>query len=330
MTNDAVTPVRRHAGSLVSVIIPTYNRPEYVRKAVESVMAQTFQDWELILVDDGSIDGTNEVLQSYVRQDRRIRALRQANGGTAAARNAGLREASGRYAAFLDDDDEWLPQMLAVEVAFMESHPEIGLCYSRLQILREVNGKIDDSTVFPKVMGTGFPDLLTRCLIMPSTAIIRRSCLTEVGGFDPAYALQDDFDLWLRFVQRFKIAALDRVLARTKKDGRFQESHRLAGSLKSAIHVVSNLKLLPDFERYERLRMRHIGKLYYTLGREHFVTREFLSAARCFARGLWGDPFVALKFMHPGQGGVRRIWQIAKSYAAVPICLILGIARAGR
>ena len=267
-----------HADTLVSVIIPTYNRPDYVERAIESVRAQTFRDWELIVVDDGSAAETCAVLKPLALQDKRIRVLRIANCGTAAARNRGLEKASGKYVAFLDDDDEWLPEMLEVEVGFIESHPEIGLCYSRLQILREVDGKMDDRTVFPKIMGTGFPDLLTRCLIMPSTAIMRRSCLTELGGFDPAYVLQDDTDLWLRFSQRFKIAAIDRALARTHKDGRVQKSHNFVASLKSAINVISHLKLQPGFERYEGLRTRHI----------------------------------------------------AKSYAAVPICLILGVTHAGR
>jgi glycosyltransferase involved in cell wall biosynthesis len=117
----------------VTVIIPTFNRARYLTEAIQSVLGQTFPDYELIVVDDGSTDGTAAVLEGF--GDSRLRVLRQENHGISAAMNAGLRAAQGEYIARLDSDDVWFPNLLAYETRVLDSRPDIGVVYARAQAM---------------------------------------------------------------------------------------------------------------------------------------------------------------------------------------------------
>ena len=135
---------------VVSVIIPTYQRPNYLKEAIESVISQTYSDWELLVVDDGSpIDNIRGVTQHFCDRDARVRYIRQAHAGVCEARNTGIRFAQGKYVAFLDDDDRWTAEKLERQVAYMEGHPEIGLVYARTQFYRKGDGLMEKSTCLP-------------------------------------------------------------------------------------------------------------------------------------------------------------------------------------
>ena len=118
----------------VSVIIPTYNRAEYLGEAIQSVFDQTFEDFEILIVDDGSTDDTQQLVLSF--HDPRLRSFYQNNCGISAARNAAIRSADGEYIAFLDSDDVWLPELLESQVAVLDRRPEIGLVYARAATLK--------------------------------------------------------------------------------------------------------------------------------------------------------------------------------------------------
>jgi glycosyltransferase involved in cell wall biosynthesis len=118
--------------SLVSVILPTYNRADTIHRAIESVRRQTLQDWELVVIDDGSTDNTAAVIQKRYAREPRLRLIRQKNTGVSGARNAGMRASAGKYLAFLDSDDEYLPHHLALESAFLEAHPEENIVTAEL------------------------------------------------------------------------------------------------------------------------------------------------------------------------------------------------------
>ena len=162
----------------VSVIIPTYKRAAYLKEAVESVLAQTFEDWELIVVDDGSPDNTGEIVETLRQRDHRIRYIRQSNGGWCAAQNIGVSHAKGNYIALLDNDDLWLPEKLNVQVSFMESHPEIGFCYTRFQIYRETENGLEKGKLFPELLATKFEEVPC-AFIAPSSVMIKKSCLDK-------------------------------------------------------------------------------------------------------------------------------------------------------
>lgn len=194
---------------IVSVIIPTYNRAALLPQALESALAQTFKATEIIVINDGSVDETATVLD--MQYAGRVRVITQSNQGIAAARNAGIRAAGGRYIAFLDSDDRWLPEKLAKQVSYLEAHPAVGLLATHLWEC-EV-GSEQTRIVSPPAFPRGFHDLLRGPnFVQTSTVMVRRECLELVGLFDPELPTLEDWELWLRIARRFAIACLPDVL----------------------------------------------------------------------------------------------------------------------
>ena len=196
----------------VSVVVPTYNSARFLGKALQSVLDQSFQDWELIVVDDGSTDNTREVVAAF--QDRRIRYVYQENRGAAAALNAGVRSARGAYIAFLGADDRWMPEKLALQVAQLDSLPlNVGMVYSDLHLY-----SLEDETVLgPFLEGRKPPRgrVLSHLLdtdgsfIHPCSSLIRREVFDRVGLFDEGLKTHEDWDLWVRIAGVYEIEALD-------------------------------------------------------------------------------------------------------------------------
>lgn len=189
------------AAPKVSVIIPAYNAAGCVRRAVDSVLAQSFRDFELLVVDDGSSDDTLEVLAAY---GDRLRPLAQANGGPAAARNHGLRQARGEYVAFLDADDHWRPDKLARQVQLLDARPEIGFCSSATDVVDAAGAPV---CAWPCQPDAGpLPDILflRGTVISGSTSgvLARRSLVLAQGGFDENLRGFEDPDLWIRLAAR--------------------------------------------------------------------------------------------------------------------------------
>jgi glycosyltransferase involved in cell wall biosynthesis len=198
---------------VVSVIIPTYNRAGIVVRAIESVLQQTFTDFEVIVVDDASTDDTANVISPLA--DRRVRYVRLPhNGGVATARNRGMEEAQGRYFAFLDSDDEWLPTKLQQQIEVFSRAPfGVGLVYTGVETIGE-GGASTVST--PEARGYVYPDLLQRNVIHggASNALIRREAAAIVGGFDASLPAAEDYDFWLRVAQFFLVDFVPAPLSR--------------------------------------------------------------------------------------------------------------------
>ena len=192
----------------VSIIIPTYNRGWIIKEAIESVLAQNFIDFELIVIDDGSTDNTSEILDSY-RED--ITVLRQNNKGVSAARNRGLSEASGRFIAFLDSDDLWLPQKLSRQVDFFNSNPDALICQTEEIWIRN-NVRVNPKKRHKKLSGMIFERSLALCLVSPSAVMIKRRLFDEIGGFDETLPACEDYDLWLRISCRYPVFLIDTPL----------------------------------------------------------------------------------------------------------------------
>ncbi len=309
----------------VSVIITTYNRAGYVSKAIESVLNQTYQDWELVIVDDGSFDETPKVVSRYLTDDKKVRYIRQTNQGLSAARNKGIIETHGTYLAFLDDDDWWVPEKLETQVIYMEAHPNVGLSYTRIRIIREINGRLDDSTMIPVKMATTFEEIIDESFIPASTVLIRRSCLENMNWFKSDAVPQEDLELWLRFVQKWKIQALDIPLTVMKKSDRVQLSQDDVKSTQKKIEIVNAVELLPGNESYKNLKVKHCARLHYQLGRVYVEAGRYGEAAFSFLKALTIYPLVGLMVRRPGEQGLKLLVRIAKSYLAVPICLAKGL-----
>jgi glycosyltransferase involved in cell wall biosynthesis len=195
----------------VSVIIPAYNAAGCVRRAVDSVLGQGFQDLELLVVDDGSTDATRAVLAEY---GDRLRLLAKANGGPAAARNHGLSHARGEYVAFLDADDYWKTDKLQRQVALLDARPEIGFCSTATEVV-DSGGRPAGN--WPCRVDAGpLPDILFMhgTVISGSTSgvLARRRLIAELGGFDEDLRGFEDPDLWIRLAARTGYACIPEAL----------------------------------------------------------------------------------------------------------------------
>jgi glycosyltransferase involved in cell wall biosynthesis len=213
----------------ISVVIPTHGG-RFLSAAVESVRAQTFGDWELIIVDDGSTDGTAEVAKSLAVEDRRVRVVTNArNTGIAAARNRGLAASSSgsAYVAFLDHDDVWLPDALETLRAALAASAKAGAAHGtatgidergttvplppeRLRRMGIIDGRL---VAWPPWRPTEFANLAyENCIVSTGSGLIRRKEIEAVGGFDLRAAPSDDYDLWIRLARRAQIAYVDRAV----------------------------------------------------------------------------------------------------------------------
>ncbi|MFZ5811536.1 MAG: glycosyltransferase family 2 protein [Thermodesulfobacteriota bacterium] len=199
----------------VSTIIPTYNRAGMVGEAVASVLSQTFADFELLVVDDGSTDDTAGELSRF--RDPRLTVRRTPNRGVSAARNLGIAMARGRLVAFLDSDDLWLPEKLARHVAFME-HTGHAASQTQETWLRR-GRRVNPRRIHLKKDGDFFQSALALCLVSPSSVMIRKEFLDRVGGFDENLAACEDYDLWLRMLLRAPIGLVDEELT-VRRGGR--------------------------------------------------------------------------------------------------------------
>lgn len=220
----------------VSVIIPSYNRGWIIKEAIDSVLAQDYRAFELIVVDDGSTDNTSEILDSY-KDD--IKVLFQDNNGVSAARNRGVAASLGRFVAFLDSDDLWLPQKLSTQVAFFNKTPDALICQTEEFWIR--NGiRVNPKKRHKKPSGMIFEPSLALCLVSPSAVMIRRSLFDRVGGFDETLPACEDYDLWLRISCRFPIHLIETPLI-IKRGGHDDQLSASVGLDRFRIKAIKNV-----------------------------------------------------------------------------------------
>lgn len=221
----------------VSVIIHTYNNERFIAETIETVLAQTFKDYEIIVVDDGSTDNTRTALNPYID---RVKYHYKENGGIASAKNAGIKLSNGEYVAFLDHDDLWVPEKLDVQIDYFYKNPQVGLVYSKYASFR--NGDGDVIRVKPKVGFSGwiFAKLISKSVIQTSTVMVRMDCLKAVGPFDESLALADEYDLFLRIAKSYQCGFINKELTRYR-------IHENNASKNRHLFDLENLKV------YERL-----------------------------------------------------------------------------
>jgi len=205
----------------VSVVIPSYNRSGLLQAALDSVYAQTWKEFEVLVVDDGSTDDTEAMLRPYVAE-RGLRHLRQANRGPSAARNRGIEAARGQFVAFLDSDDLWLPIKLSVQMARMAACPAAVMCYSNLLHFNPDNGAINVRYRRQAVRsGDLYLALIYKKLhCAPPTLVVRKEIAERVGGFDEALRLSEDRDFNIRIARHGPILGIAEPLAVVRLHGK--------------------------------------------------------------------------------------------------------------
>lgn len=224
----------------VSVIIPTYNRQDFVREAIASVLAQTYQDFELIVVNDGSEDDTQTVVQEFSAIAPCIRYIFQPNQGVSAARNTGVALSVGAFVAFLDSDDLWQPDKLKRQLAFFTAHPEAHICQTEEIWLRR-GIRINPHKKHRKAGGDIFARSLDLCLVSPSAVMLRRSLFGRIGGFDPQLPACEDYDLWLRIAALLPVHLIETPLVIKRGGHPGQLSHRYWGMDRFRITALQKL-----------------------------------------------------------------------------------------
>jgi glycosyltransferase involved in cell wall biosynthesis len=211
--------------ALISVIIPTYNRAVWVTEAVASVLAQTFRDIEVLVVDDGSDDATLEALAPFFKHIKVLRRGRRR--GVAAARNLGIAAARGEWLALLDSDDLWLPDKLARQMAFLKENPDLLICQTDEIWIRK-GKRVNLPVTHRKVGGDIFFQSLERCMVSPSAVMLHRRLLEEVGLFDKTLPAAEDYDLWLRVAWRYPVGLVPEPLV-VKRGGHADQLSRQWG-----------------------------------------------------------------------------------------------------
>lgn len=193
---------------MVSVVIPTYNRCALLGEAIDSVLRQQGAAFELIVVDDGSGDDTQKLVESY---GPAVRYVQQPNSGVSAARNRGITMARGEWLAFLDSDDFWLPGKLRLQLEYLAANPDLKLCQTEELWIRN-GARLNPRKYHAKPSGHCFPRLLERCLVSPSAVMIHRDVFAEVGLFDEGLPACEDYDMWLRIGCRYPLGLLPQPL----------------------------------------------------------------------------------------------------------------------
>ncbi len=199
------------------MIIPTYNRRDLLPRAIDSVLAQTHAVDEIVVIDDGSTDGTGDMLQE--RYGDRVRHVWQANAGVSAARNHGMRLAQGRYLALLDSDDTWLPTKTALQLAFLQAHPDFGMVLCDVE---RVDGEYRHIDVFRRrdvirEDGWALRWLIHNPALVPASAMLRRQVVEQLGGFDEALRTAEDLEFHLRVARHWKIGVVEQPLVRAMR-----------------------------------------------------------------------------------------------------------------
>ena len=252
----------------VSIIIPTYNREKFIGRALESVLAQTYKDFEIIVIDDGSIDNTREVLTPYNKQ---IKYVYQKNGGSSSARNRGIQESTGEYIAFLDSDDIWMPEKLAIQVDILDKNKNIGIVHTKMLMF---NNKGERIGVKPeKPTGKNFRELIEIAGDLPTSSVLtRKECFEKAGLFDTNLKTIQDFDMWLRISQFYDIYEYtEKSLAHYFRHGQQNTSKRvniLEGLVILNKKIYKNYRNLPDFPI--KIYRDRISSHEYWLSKEYY------------------------------------------------------------
>ena len=228
----------------ISVIIPTYNRKKYIKRAIDSVIRQSYKPFEIIVIDDGSTDGTYELIkQSYSSSE--ISLEKQINNGVSSARNKGVKLANGDWIAFLDSDDEWFENKLELQVREIKKSKNFMICHTNEIWIR--NGiRVNQMKKHQKYGGSIFEKCLDMCRISPSSVMIHRRIFDEIGLFDEDLIICEDYDLWLRISSKYPVLYLDSMLIKKFGGHEDQLSKNINGIEQFRIQSLEKiLKTLP-------------------------------------------------------------------------------------
>lgn len=262
---------------IVSILIPTYNREKKLHRALTSVLSQSFSNFEVIIIDDGSSCDLNKYISNI--GDYRIRYIRHAQRmGGSAARNTGIRNASGELLAFLDDDDEWLPTKLEKQIAkYVENEGKFKIIYTGYNSVDESSSNTRFS-VLPTRRGDVFIPMLSSCILAQSTVLVEKKCFDKIGLYDESLPACQDRDIFLRLSRHFLFDFVPEALVKKY----FHKAEIVSISNNATCRMrgleLTIIKYYSDYRKYPRL----LGKQYYNLGYLKIIARKYSEARLCF------------------------------------------------
>ncbi|MDX9833892.1 MAG: glycosyltransferase family 2 protein [Desulfobulbus sp.] len=275
---------------LISVVIPTFNRACYVTSAIDSVLAQTFSDYEIIVVDDGSKDNTGEIIQPYLNK---INYFYQPNSGVSAARNAGIRVAKGEWIAFLDSDDEWLPRKLELQIKDLQKYPDAVLSCTNI-IFEGLPGTLPincfSSCLFLEMYEVLFiKEPFFKCYAFTPTVVARRQTIIDVGMFNEDLAIYEDGDLFFRLSTKGGFVVNPLVLVKSYRRSETADLNLSTQFSKNKVKYYTNV--IKSFEKYNNLDLNFIQKkhikeklssTWFDLGLVYYGLKNTSLARNCF------------------------------------------------
>ena len=275
---------------LISIIMPTFNRAHILGRSINSVINQTYHDWELLLVDDASSDNTSEIILSY--NDNRIKYYTHSrNMGGNAARNTGLRHARGNYIAFLDSDDEWMPTKLERQLAIIDDREsEAGVIYTGFSYINGNNQVI--KKFVPKVNGNIRPDIFHKNYIGTlSTLLALKECFRECGGFDETLPSCQDWDLYIRISEKYKFVGIKETMVLFHVDGVRISTNALKRALGHQIFLLKHFKEISS-------RKRYLSYHYYVIGVDLLYSNRFRVAQYFLRQAVKKCPWTIPYYVH--------------------------------
>ncbi len=294
----------------VSVIISTFNRPSLLRQAIESVCSQSFQDWELIVINNGSTDDTAQVISEYVQKDSRISSVFQKRSILSRVRALGSRLAKGEYVTYLDDDDYYFPNKLDVQVEFLDKHKDIALVYSYLDLVDE-NQKI--IRVLPEKPAANYLELIHGNAIQLSSALFRRKCFNQIGSFNTSLDSCDDYEFCLRLTKNFPIAFLPVNVGIYRWHSQ-NMSHKKVLRIKNEINIYKQIWKESLIQEERTAILRRVLELTYWRASDAFASGHYSDACLYFFMAIYFDPFIGLSV--PWGRFSNSIFQFFKPYWA--------------
>jgi len=306
--------------------MPVLNGKRYIAGAIESILTQTYGNVELVVVDDGSTDETYAMVEPYFHKLNIKYVSHPARQGIPASMNDGVRHSTGELIAFLDHDDIWLPEMLETQVAYLESHPDVGMVHSDFQTI-DAEGRIIEDSVAKcrnrvRVSGSVFPQLFMDCFIVGNSVLIRKECFNRLGYFDESLRF-GDYDMWLRIARRYKVDYVPKVLTAYRQHATQSTRAVSAGRPEEdcvVLAVIENtLRLCPEI-RQELGRTtinRRFASIYFDMAYASFAAGSFASLRSCMRKAIHYWPtnhkyycYLLASFLPPRFARVlRSSWQ---------------------
>ncbi|MEQ9620237.1 MAG: glycosyltransferase [Deltaproteobacteria bacterium] len=298
----------------VSVIIPTYNRAEYLKQAIASALGQTFEDFELLIVDDCSSDNTSRIIENCT--DTRIRYIRNnENKGISAVRNIGINNSRGEYIAFLDDDDEWFSDKLEKQVSMLEpSSPKLGAIYTGVVSVNMANNKVVKLRI-PQYRGNILKKMLLQNFIPTPSIVLKKACFEKVGLFDERVPYGEDHDMWIRVAEKFEFDYVEDLLVKHRVHENSISSNISAVIMGLERLIAKHQRLFVNYKRAYSNNQFKLGAAYCYDGNIKLGRGAFIKAIKLNPLDLRLYYNLAISML--GAEGYKKLKETKKNYFTI-------------